>query len=156
MPKPTAAVNAPAMPDATRRAFIKASAALGSVAALAAPVAILPKAEAATLDPVFPAIAALNEAWAGVETLVEDQAFYERAGQKVPAALERRIKAQHERCDEVRAALLSTMPTTKRGMLALLDVVDTPAGWFGCLMSDEETDAFMGTVRSFIAGGAHV
>ncbi|MFG1376896.1 hypothetical protein [Xanthobacter autotrophicus] len=47
MPKPTAAANATPMPATTRRAFLKAGDALGTVAALAVPVAILPKAEAA-------------------------------------------------------------------------------------------------------------
>ncbi|MFG1299484.1 hypothetical protein V5F49_06780 [Xanthobacter sp. V3C-3] len=47
MPKPTAAANATAMPEPTRRAFLKAGGVLGTVAALAVPVAILPKADAA-------------------------------------------------------------------------------------------------------------
>lgn len=58
MPKPTAAANAAPMPASSRRAFLKAGAALGTVAALAVPVAVLPKAEAAEPDPVFAAIAA--------------------------------------------------------------------------------------------------
>ena len=61
MPKPTAAANAAPMPASSRRAFLKAGAALGTVAALAVPVVVLPKAEARTLaspsDPVFAAIA---------------------------------------------------------------------------------------------------
>lgn len=47
MPKPTAAANATPMPTSSRRAFLKAGGALGTVAALAVPVAVLPKAEAA-------------------------------------------------------------------------------------------------------------
>ncbi|MDI4657237.1 twin-arginine translocation signal domain-containing protein [Xanthobacter autotrophicus] len=47
MPRPTAAANAALMPEPTRRSLLKASGALGTVAALAVPVAILPKAEAA-------------------------------------------------------------------------------------------------------------
>ncbi|ABS68655.1 hypothetical protein Xaut_3426 [Xanthobacter versatilis] len=47
MPKPTAAANAAPMPITTRRTFLKAGGALGTVAALAVPVAVLPKAEAA-------------------------------------------------------------------------------------------------------------
>ncbi|MFG1179002.1 twin-arginine translocation signal domain-containing protein [Xanthobacter versatilis] len=47
MPKPTTAANAAPMPITTRRAFLKAGGALGTVAALAVPVAVLPKAEAA-------------------------------------------------------------------------------------------------------------
>lgn len=58
MPKPTAAADAAPMPKSSRRAFLKAGAALGTVAALAVPVAVLPKAEARTPDPVFAAIAA--------------------------------------------------------------------------------------------------
>lgn len=46
MPKPTAAANATALPDVTRRSLLKAAGALGTVAALAVPVAVLPKAEA--------------------------------------------------------------------------------------------------------------
>ena len=46
MPKPTAAANAAPLPATTRRAVLKAAGALGTVAALAVPVAILPKAEA--------------------------------------------------------------------------------------------------------------
>jgi hypothetical protein len=47
MPKPTAAANAAPLPATTRRAVLKAAGALGTVAALEVPVAILPKAEAA-------------------------------------------------------------------------------------------------------------
>ncbi|MDI4667081.1 hypothetical protein K9U40_22555 [Xanthobacter autotrophicus] len=47
MPKPTAAANATAMPTSSRRAFLKAGGALGTIAALAVPVAVLPKVEAA-------------------------------------------------------------------------------------------------------------
>ncbi|MFG1301927.1 hypothetical protein V5F49_19250 [Xanthobacter sp. V3C-3] len=48
MPKPTAAANAAPMPT-SRRDILKATGALGTIAALAVPVAILPKAEAAEM-----------------------------------------------------------------------------------------------------------
>ncbi|MFG1378087.1 twin-arginine translocation signal domain-containing protein [Xanthobacter autotrophicus] len=53
MPKPTAAANATAMPVTTRRAFLKAVGALGTVTALAVPVAVLPKGDAAAIVPLI-------------------------------------------------------------------------------------------------------
>ncbi|MET3354687.1 UNVERIFIED_ORG: hypothetical protein ABID33_002603 [Xanthobacter viscosus] len=58
MPKPAAAANATTLPVTTRRAFLKAGGALGTVAALAMPVAVLPKVEAAAAGS-----AALTSLW---------------------------------------------------------------------------------------------
>lgn len=74
MPKPTAAATAAPMPASSRRAFLKAGAALGTVAALAVPVAVLPKAEAApAIDADLLAMGRdLETLWARERELVAD------------------------------------------------------------------------------------
>ncbi|MFG1206296.1 twin-arginine translocation signal domain-containing protein [Xanthobacter flavus] len=79
MPKPPAAANAVPMPASSRRAFLKAGAALGTVAALAVPVAVLPKAEASTLDPVFAAITAHAAARALLNGMDSDDVGWDAA-----------------------------------------------------------------------------
>ncbi|MFG1223826.1 twin-arginine translocation signal domain-containing protein [Xanthobacter wiegelii] len=79
MPKPNAAANAAPMPASSRRAFLKAGAALGTVAALAVPVAVLPKAEASTLDPVFAAITAHAAARALLNGMDSDDGGWDAA-----------------------------------------------------------------------------
>lgn len=79
MPKPTAAANAAPMPASSRRAFLKAGAALGTIAALAVPVAVLPKAEAAEPDPVFAAIAAHASARARLNDMDSEEPGWDDA-----------------------------------------------------------------------------
>lgn len=67
MPKPTRAADATALPIIPRRALLKATGALGTIAALAVPVAVLPKAEAAEADA---ADAALCARWPQAQRLL--------------------------------------------------------------------------------------
>ncbi|MDI4655535.1 twin-arginine translocation signal domain-containing protein [Xanthobacter autotrophicus] len=83
MPKPTAAANAAPMPEPTRRAFLKAGGALGTVAALAVPVAVLPKAEAAEQ-----ADAALLAMGRELETLWERERGLAAEGKRLDALTE--------------------------------------------------------------------
>lgn len=79
MPKPIAAANAAPMPASSRRASLKAGAALGAVAALAVPVVVLPKAEAAEADPVFAAIATHAAAQARLNDMDSTDAGWDAA-----------------------------------------------------------------------------
>jgi len=74
MPRHTAAANAAPMPASSRRDILKASGALGTIAALAVPVAILPKADAApAADAELLAMGRELEAlWARERELVAD------------------------------------------------------------------------------------
>lgn len=66
----------PAMAFTTRRGLLKAGVALGTVAALAAPLAMLPPAAATVADPVLAAIEAHRAARARLTALVStDDAF---------------------------------------------------------------------------------
>lgn len=98
MPKPIRAADATALPTVHRRALLKATGALGTIAALAAPVAALPKSEAAeacTLSPTFAALhrerASLqhraDEAAAAVMADATDDDEKEQAAQAALAAL---------------------------------------------------------------------
>lgn len=58
MTKPPRAADATALPITTRRGLLKATGALGTIAALAVPVALLPKAEAAEADAADTALCA--------------------------------------------------------------------------------------------------
>ncbi|MFG1223024.1 hypothetical protein [Xanthobacter wiegelii] len=98
MTKPNRAADATAVPITTRRGLLKAGGALGTVAALAVPAAVLPKAQAAeacTLSPAFAALhrerAALqrraDEAAAAVMADATDDDAKEQAAQAALAAL---------------------------------------------------------------------
>ncbi|MBN8914578.1 MAG: hypothetical protein J0I31_03150 [Rhizobiales bacterium] len=66
----------PAMAFTTRRALLKGGGVLGTVAALAAPLAMLPPAAATVADPVFAAIEAHKAARVRLSALVStDDAF---------------------------------------------------------------------------------
>lgn len=78
MPKPTAAANAAPMPT-SRRDILKATGALGTIAALAVPGAILPKAEAGILDPVFAAITAHGAARRRLSTMDSEDVGWDAA-----------------------------------------------------------------------------
>ena len=142
-----------ARPGASRRAVLKAGGTLGTVALLAAPVAFLPEAKAASVDPVFAAIQAVNDSWATVETLVEDQCAIQRAGGDASAEIEEAIAAEHAKGDAVRRAMLTTVPTTRAGMLAMLAVINTYAGWRDCAMDDDEIDALLANFRGYVLAG---
>lgn len=82
--------------------------------------------------------------------------MYERSCQKVPDDLEALIASAHARCGEAREVLLETVPTTTAGMLAVLEIVDAPAGWSGLSMLEWEFTALHETFRAFLlAGGAN-
>lgn len=157
MPKPTAAADAAPMPASSRRAFLKVGAALGTVAALAVPVAVLPKAEAAVSDPIFALIA-------------EQRRIYEEFGEVLTGLSEAfdagrclgpEAKAEEAewlaKWEQACFATLSTVPATAAGLLALIDVVDEPHGYGGCVLTQEQADRLCATVRAFAAReAAHV
>lgn len=62
MPRTHAAAHAASMPSSSRRALLKGGGALGTLAVLAVPMAVLPKAEACAIDPIFAVIAAHSTA----------------------------------------------------------------------------------------------
>ncbi|MFG1278239.1 twin-arginine translocation signal domain-containing protein [Xanthobacter autotrophicus] len=164
MPKPTAAANATPMPTSSRRAFLKAGGALGTVAAFAVPVALLPKAEASSIDPVFSAI---------YEFRAKRAAFYDVL--KVQGDYEARCKArglsfcdptpESDAIEELRDAasdedaqawrdFLNTVPTTREGLCAYLDLLTDMDGYGGGPAPEaEEMEAICGAIRSFVMGG---
>lgn len=74
MPKPSRAAGATALPNLHRRALLKAGGALGTVAALAVPVAVLPKAETAEVCTLSPAFAALHRERAALQRSADEAA----------------------------------------------------------------------------------
>lgn len=74
MPKPTRAADATTLPTIHRRALLKAGGALGTVAALAVPVAVLPKADAAEVCTLSPNFAALHRERAALQRSADEAA----------------------------------------------------------------------------------
>lgn len=147
MPKPTAAANAAPMPASSRRAFLKAGAALGTVAALAVPVAVLPKAEAAEGDPVFAPLAAVASARKERSRLYRKMDAEHRAG-SISAVTDAEVMTA---CSAYSAALrraVRTVPTTAAGMQAWLALVWAPSTWEGAIPS-EEMRPMLATVRAY-------
>jgi len=170
MPKPTAAANAAPMPASSRRAFLKAGAALGSVAALAVPVAVLPKAEACTLtspsDPVFAAIAEFRAKRVAFNAALKEQAEYETrctargvsfcAPSPESDEIEGRCNAASDADTDAWWAFLNTTPTTRAGLLAYLDMLTDYDGYAGGRDADDAAiGAICGAVRGFVTGGDH-
>lgn len=147
MPKPPAAANAALLPASSRRAFLKAGAALGTVAALAIPVAVLPKAEAAEADPVFAALEAVRSARSERARLYRKVEAEHRAG-GVSALTDAEVMAA---CSAYTAALrraVRTVPTTAAGMQAWLAIMWAPGTWEGAI-PEEEVRPILATVRAY-------
>ncbi|MFG1257316.1 hypothetical protein V5F79_08305 [Xanthobacter flavus] len=147
MPKPTAAANAAPMPASSRRVFLKAGAALGSVAALAVPLAVLPKAEAAEADPVFAALAAVRSARQERARLYRKLDVEHSAGH-ISAETDAEVMGS---CSAYSAALrrtVRTVPSTKEGMQAWLALVWAPGTWEGAI-PEEEVRPILATVRAY-------
>lgn len=166
MPKPTAAADAAPLPASSRRAFLKAVAALGTVAALAVPVAVLPKAEAAEADPVFAAIAEFRAKRAAFNAVLKEQGEYEKrcmargVSFSKPSPEGNRIEAMRDAASDADAdawwEFLNTTPTTRAGLLAYLDMLTDFDGYGGGPEADEEAmGAICGAVRSFVLGADH-
>ncbi|MEP9355026.1 twin-arginine translocation signal domain-containing protein [Xanthobacter sp. KR7-65] len=149
MPKPTAAANAAPMPASSRRAFLKAGAALGTVAALAVPVAVLPKAEASQPDPVLAALAAVRSARQDRARLYRKADAEHMAG-GISAGTDDEVMAA---CSAYMAALrhaVRTVPTTADGMRAWLALMWAPGTWEGAI-PEEEVRPILATVRAYHA-----
>lgn len=147
MPKPTAAANAAPMPASSRRAFLKAGAALGTVAALAVPVAVLAKAEAGALDPVFAALEAVRSARRERARLYR-KVDAEHAAGGISALTDAEVMAA---CSAYTAALrhaVRTVPTTAAGMKEWLALVWAPGTWEGDI-PEEEVRPILATVRAY-------
>ncbi len=147
MPKPPAAANAVPMPASSRRAFLKATGALGTVAALAVPVAVLPKAEAAGTDPVFAAVDAVQRARQERARLYR-KADAEHLAGGISGETDDAVMAA---CSAYSAALrraVRTVPTTAAGMQAWLTLVWAPGTWEGAIPS-EEMRPMLATVRAY-------
>lgn len=147
MPKPTAAASAAPMPASSRRAFLKAGAALGTVAALAVPVAVLPKAEAAGTDPVFAAVDAVQRARQERARLYRKVDAEHMAG-SISALTDAEVMAA---CSSYTAALrraVRTVPTTAAGMQAWLALVWAAGSWEGAI-PEEEVRPILATVRAY-------
>ncbi|MFG1211049.1 twin-arginine translocation signal domain-containing protein [Xanthobacter flavus] len=147
MPKPIAAANAAPMPASSRRAFLKVGAALGTVAALAVPVAVLPKAEAAEADPVFAALEAVRSARRERARLYR-KLDAEHAAGGISALTDAEVMAA---CSAYTAALrhaVRTVPTTTEGMRAWLALMWAPGTWEGAIPS-EEMRPILATVRAY-------
>jgi hypothetical protein len=170
MPKPTAAANAAPMPTSSRRAFLKAGAALGTVAALAVPVVVLPKAEACTLtsssDPVFAAIAEFRAKRAAFDAVLKLQSDYEErctargVSYCEPSpegdAIEAMFDAASEADGEAWRNLLTTAPTTREGACAYLAILPSWDGYGGgAAPRVEEMEAICTALRSYVLGGAN-
>ncbi|MEP9349165.1 hypothetical protein [Xanthobacter sp. KR7-225] len=167
MPKPIAAANAAPLPATTRRAVLKAAGALSAVAALAVPVAILPKAEAATVDPVLAAIEAFCAKRDALDAALADQANQEKVcrerGEHLSTstapdalAIQARVDAAHEADMDAWWGLINTAPTTREGLCAFLDMLTAPDGYGGgSAPTSEEVEAICASVRSFAMGNAH-
>ncbi|GLI24566.1 hypothetical protein GGQ86_004253 [Xanthobacter flavus] len=166
MPKPTAAANAAPMPASSRRAFLKAGAALGTVAALAVPVAVLPKAEARTLDPVFAAIAEFRAKRAAFNAVLKLQSDYEEecTARGVsfcePSPESDAIEVMFDEASDADAEawhnLLTTAPATREGACAYLAILPSWDGYGGgAAPRVEEMEAICTALRIYILGGVH-
>lgn len=147
MPKPTAAANAAPMPASSRRAFLKAGAALGTIAALAVPVVVLPKAEAAEADPVFAALAAVRSARQERTRLYRKVDAEHMAG-GISARTDAEVMAA---CSAYTAALrraVRTVPSTEAGMQAWLALMWATGTWEGGI-PEEEVRPILATVRAY-------
>lgn len=164
MPKPTAAANATPMPEPTRRAFLKAGGALGTVAALAVPVALLPKAEASSIDPVFAAINEFRAKRAALYAVLKVQEDYENrcaangvsfcAPSLEDDAIEEMRDAASAEDAEAWQVFLRTAPTTREGLWAYLALLTDLDGYGGGPVAEkEDIEAICGVVRSFVMGG---
>jgi hypothetical protein len=167
MPKPTAAAIAAPLPATTRRAVLKAAGALGTVAALVVPVAILPKAKAASVDPVFAAIQAFRDkraAWnAALNWQAREEAACEARGVSYvtnPSPEMVACLAHVSTVEEADAgawwAFLNTAPTTREGAMAFLAMLTDRDGYGGGITPDaDELEAICASLGAFIAGGAN-
>lgn len=141
MPKPTAAANAAPMPAPTRRAVLKATGALGTIAALAVPVALLPKAEAAEPDPIFALITEHKRLWAICNGADSDEEA------NIASATEMGC------LDEI----LRTVPTTREGMAAYVEHIVSDYGFRHSDVEGFRFDAIMASVKAFaMRKSAHV
>ena len=149
MPKPTAAANAAPMPASSRRAFLKAGAALGTVAALAVPVVVLPKAEAAEPDPVFSAIAAVRSAQQERDRLCRKVDAEHMAG-GISAQTDAEVMAACSAYAIVLHRAVRTVPTSADGMQAWLALMWAPSTWDDDIW-EEEVRPILATVRAYHA-----
>jgi len=74
MTKPPRAADATPLPNLHRRALLKAGGALGTVATLAVPVVVFPKAQAAEVCTLSPDFAALHRARAALQRRADEAA----------------------------------------------------------------------------------
>lgn len=135
------------MPASSRRAFLKAGAALGTVAALAVPVAVLPKAEAGALDPVFAAIEAVQRAKQERSRLYR-KADAEHLAGGISTATDDAVMGS---CSAYMASLrhaVRTVPTTAEGMRAWAVLMWASSTWEGAI-PEEEVRPILATVRAY-------
>ncbi|MCL8382470.1 hypothetical protein [Xanthobacter aminoxidans] len=139
----------------SRRALLKAGGALGTVAALAVPVAVLPKAQAAPADPVFAAIANVRRDYLAFDDVMNREEDCFPSGKPVCASLLAESRAVVGHLQASTAAALRTVPTTREGMLAYLDFVQSRLGWAGLDMPEAEVGDLCATIRTFVTKEAH-
>jgi len=138
----------------SRRALLKAAGAAGTVAALAVPIAVLPKAEAAPADPVFAAIANVDRNYLALENV---DRRVQACRQNAKPVCDDLLAEQEAIFDALQASIttvLRTVPTTRAGMLTYLNFVQSPLGW-RVEMEEEEVRLFVATVRAFVTKEAH-
>lgn len=127
--------------DTTRRAFVAGLAAAAPVAAMAS----LPAVAAAEPDPIFAAIAAHERASAAYSEALLKRDDAEENKISDPEIIEANFEAVElaaEADTEAAIALVSTIPTTIAGALALLKYSASGEGRYGCewphLTDDED------------------
>lgn len=131
----------------TRRALLKATGALGTIAALAMPVAVLPKAEAAEPDPVFSAIAAVRSAQQERDRLCRKVDAEHMAG-GISAQTDAEVMAACSFYAIVLRRAVRTVPTTAAGMQAWLALMWAPSTWEDDIW-EEEVRPILATVRAY-------
>lgn len=149
MPRTDAAANAATMPSSSRRGLLKAGGALGTLAALAIPAAVLPKAEAAEPDPVFSAIAAVRSAQQERDRLCR-QSHAEYIAGGISAPTDAQVMAA---CSVYAIALrraVRTVPTTAGGLQDWLALMWAHNTWEDDIWEDE-VRPILATVRAYHA-----
>ncbi|WP_024278034.1 hypothetical protein [Xanthobacter sp. 126] len=133
----------------SRRALLKATGALGTVAALA----ISPAAARLGADPVLALIDAHRRAWARLTLALDDLWRVEMAfggGSREAEEIEPRV--DDLRADEAcaRVALLKTVPATNVGMTAVLDYLRQADLYQDLTEHDDEIALLLTTIRAFV------
>lgn len=131
---------------------------LGHVAGACLATTALGAAAAYSADPVYVAMDAIRSNLLALDdNEARLEAAYARSGESPPVEALRQERAAIIAVWQASAiAFLKTVPTTKAGMLAYLDFLDTPTGWKGCDFQPGEVEAIRATFRAYVQreGGA--